>query len=102
MEGRLSGAEIASCILFVTVEPCIMCTFALNLVAIRMAYFGQFNDKFGGCGSLRSDNKFETRGGILEKESLEIIKDFYEKGNQKIPEELRNRSRKRQNLENAE
>lgn len=85
MEMTLSKEEIASCILFVTVEPCIMCTFALNLMGISMAYFGQFNDKFGGCGSLRSDNKFAIRGGILEKESLDIIKDFYEKGNQKIP-----------------
>ena len=34
------------------------------------AYFGQFNDKFGGCGSLRKDNIFEIEGGILEKESL--------------------------------
>jgi tRNA-specific adenosine deaminase 2 len=85
MERTLTRPEIASCILFVTVEPCIMCTFALNLRGISMVYFGQFNDKFGGCGSLRKDNKFSFRGGILEKESLEIIKDFYEKGNQKIP-----------------
>lgn len=47
-----------------------MCTFALNLVGIKKAYFGQFNDKFGGCGSLRKDNQFEIEGGILEKESL--------------------------------
>lgn len=63
--------------LFVTVEPCIMCTFALNLSGIKMCYFGQFNDKFGGCGSLRKDNLFEIQGGIMEKESLEIIKRFY-------------------------
>nr|VVW87644.1 unnamed protein product [Nymphaea colorata] len=76
-----------------------MCTFALNLMRISMVYFGQFNDKFGGCGSLRSDHKFPIRGGIMEKESLAIIKDFYEKGNQKIPEEMRNRSRKKQKIE---
>lgn len=65
MEGRLTREEIASCILFVTVEPCIMCTFALNLMGIHRVYFGQFNDKFGGCGSLRTDHKFQIRGGIL-------------------------------------
>ncbi len=42
-----------------------MCTFALNLMNIKLAYFGQFNDKFGGCGSLRKDNKFAIKGGIL-------------------------------------
>jgi tRNA-specific adenosine deaminase 2 len=51
----------------VTVEPCIMCTHALNLMGIARAYFGQYNDKFGGCGSLRKDNKFEAQGGIMEQ-----------------------------------
>jgi len=25
-------------------------------MGIKKAYFGQYNDKFGGCGSLRKDN----------------------------------------------
>lgn len=70
MENNLSKEQISECILFVTVEPCIMCTFALNLVNIKEVYFGQFNDKFGGCGSLRKDNQFKVRGGIMEKQSL--------------------------------
>jgi len=53
---------------------------------IKKVYFGQFNDKFGGCGSVRKDNKFEINGGIMEKESLAIMKAFYEKGNQRLPE----------------
>ncbi len=44
--------DISLLSLFVTVEPCIMCAYALNLVHIRMVYFGQFNDRFGGCGSV--------------------------------------------------
>jgi len=63
-----------------------MCTHALNLMRIKKVYFGQFNDKFGGCGSVRKDNKFEINGGIMEKESLAIMKAFYEKGNQRLPE----------------
>lgn len=50
--------------LFVTVEPCIMCTYALNLVGIHKVYFGQFNDRFGGCGSVMKANIFPYVGGI--------------------------------------
>ena len=50
--------------LFVTVEPCIMCTYALNLFKIKFVYFGQFNDKFGGCGSVMGRNNFNFRGGV--------------------------------------
>jgi tRNA-specific adenosine deaminase 2 len=63
-EKNITPETISQCILFVTVEPCIMCTHALNLMGIKYAYFGQFNDRFGGCGSLRKDNKFKTFGGI--------------------------------------
>ena len=58
------GVEIENMVLFVTVEPCIMCAHALNLVGIRQVYFGQFNDRFGGCGSVLPANQFIFRGGI--------------------------------------
>ena len=57
-------------ILFVTVEPCIMCTHALNLAKIKYVYFGQFNDRFGGCGSVLKLNQFA-------EESKNILKYFY-------------------------
>ena len=70
-----------------------MCTWALNLTGIPLVYFGQFNDKFGGCGSVRNDHTFRIVGGIREKESYELIKEFYERGNQRLPEEMRHRKR---------
>ncbi len=41
-----------------------MCTHALNIMNIKFAYFGQFNDRFGGCGSVRNNNEFKILGGI--------------------------------------
>jgi tRNA(Arg) A34 adenosine deaminase TadA len=35
-----------------------MCTYALNLIKINKVYFGQFNDRFGGCGSVLKINEF--------------------------------------------
>ena len=39
-------------ILYVTTEPCIMCTAALRLVGIKNVVFGCPNPRFGGCGSV--------------------------------------------------
>lgn len=39
-------------IVFVTVEPCIMCAYALNLKNIKKVYFGCKNERFGGNGSI--------------------------------------------------
>ena len=44
---------------YVTVEPCIMCGYALNLAKIKRVVFGTKNDKFGGNGSILSLHKFK-------------------------------------------
>ena len=49
-EGRVDA--LRGSVLFVTVEPCIMCAAALGLVGISRAVFGCRNDKFGGCGTV--------------------------------------------------
>lgn len=54
-----------------------MCTYALNLFKIKFVYFGQFNDKFGGCGSVMGRNNFKFRGGVKPDESIKLIKEFY-------------------------
>eukprot|EP00375_Theileria_parva_P000248 XP_762917.1 cytidine deaminase [Theileria parva strain Muguga] len=41
-------------VLFVTCEPCIMCTTALQLIGLTEVYYGCKNEKFGGCGSVLS------------------------------------------------
>jgi tRNA-specific adenosine deaminase 2 len=43
-----------------------MCAKALDIAKIRLVYFGQYNDRFGGCGSVLSLNKYICYGGLLE------------------------------------
>ncbi|KAL7621209.1 tRNA(adenine34) deaminase [Parahypoxylon ruwenzoriense] len=43
---------IAECILYVTVEPCVMCASLLRQLGIKKVYFGAVNDKFGGTGGV--------------------------------------------------
>jgi tRNA(Arg) A34 adenosine deaminase TadA len=49
---HFSAADWSRVDVYVTVEPCIMCAWALKLVGIRHVYFGCRNDRFGGCGSV--------------------------------------------------
>ncbi|KAJ0060790.1 hypothetical protein NL108_001681, partial [Boleophthalmus pectinirostris] len=39
-------------VLYVTVEPCIMCAAALRLFNLPVVVYGCRNDRFGGCGSV--------------------------------------------------
>ncbi|CAN1758129.1 tRNA-specific adenosine deaminase TAD2 [Linum perenne] len=54
----LSASQVAEnfskCSLYVTCEPCIMCSAALSILGIKEVYYGCANDKFGGCGSILS------------------------------------------------
>uniref|UniRef100_UPI00358F275D tRNA-specific adenosine deaminase 2 isoform X1 n=1 Tax=Myxine glutinosa TaxID=7769 RepID=UPI00358F275D len=40
--------------LYVTVEPCVMCTAALRFLRIKAVVYGCRNERFGGCGSVLS------------------------------------------------
>jgi len=39
-------------VLYVTVEPCVMCASALRQYGIKAVYYGCANDKFGGTGGV--------------------------------------------------
>ncbi|KAI0862896.1 hypothetical protein F4860DRAFT_470839 [Xylaria cubensis] len=45
-------AIISECVLYVTVEPCVMCASLLRQLGIKKVYFGAVNDKFGGTGGV--------------------------------------------------
>jgi tRNA-specific adenosine deaminase 2 len=109
--GSLAAAEFHRCTLYVTCEPCIMCAGALSLVGMGRVYFGCYNDKFGGCGSIvdvagdgcgacAGDGYgdaasgrhpvvpgagFVTRGGLLGEAAIRLLQDFYILGNPNAP-----------------
>ncbi|ODA80453.1 hypothetical protein RJ55_03411 [Drechmeria coniospora] len=51
---RVDPAILKECILYVTVEPCVMCASLLRQFGIKKVYFGAVNDKFGGTGGVFS------------------------------------------------
>ncbi|KAJ4321971.1 tRNA(adenine34) deaminase [Fusarium piperis] len=51
---RVDRSIVRECILYVTVEPCVMCASLLRQLGIKKVYFGAVNDKFGGTGGVFS------------------------------------------------
>ena len=96
ISARGLASELATCCVYVTVEPCIMCAYALNLAGVKRVVFGAKNDKFGGNGSILSLHRFgekayEVQGGLLAGASIKLLQSFYEHGNLKLPENKRQR-----------
>lgn len=78
---RLNNVQV-----YTTLEPCPMCAGALVLCRIKNLVYGAKDPKAGACGSIMNlaDNKklnhrIKVKGGLMEKECSEIIKDFFGK-----------------------
>ena len=81
---RKSNYRLPNTILYVTVEPCLMCLGALLQARVSMLVFGAFDPKAGACGSFRDilptpgiTHKIKVVPGVLEKECREILQDFF-------------------------
>ncbi|MDB4590209.1 nucleoside deaminase [Flavobacteriaceae bacterium] len=74
----LGGKYLLNCTLYVTLEPCQMCGGALFWSQISKIVYGA-KDKDRGCINLKTKLHPKTKiiGGILEKESYNIIKRFF-------------------------
>ncbi|KAF4974748.1 hypothetical protein FZEAL_8382 [Fusarium zealandicum] len=53
-DARVDRSIIRESILYVTVEPCVMCASLLRQLGVKKVYFGAVNDKFGGTGGVFS------------------------------------------------
>ncbi|MDF1612378.1 nucleoside deaminase [Stygiobacter electus] len=80
----LGSKFLDECDIFITVEPCIMCSGAILLSRIKNVYFGSFEPKFGAAGSLfnildsnKYNHKPNVHSGIYEKESRELLEKYF-------------------------
>lgn len=81
---KLKKWRLTDCEMYVTLEPCSMCTGALINCRLKKLYIGTMDTKTGACGSvlnLLEDYKFnhivEVETGILQKDCETILKDFF-------------------------
>jgi tRNA(adenine34) deaminase len=81
---KLGSERLTGCDLYVTLEPCAMCTAAMSFARIRRLYFGVADPK---GGAVESGGRFfaqptchhrpEVYGGIAESASGALLKNFF-------------------------
>ena len=75
--------RLTGCTLYVTLEPCPMCTGAIINSRIPTVVFGAREEKSGSCGSVidlfyeRYGHRPAVYSGILKDECSEILKAFF-------------------------
>ena len=78
---RLTGTT-----LYVTLEPCVMCAGALVNARVSRVVYGCRDPKAGALDTLyavgrdpRLNHRFEVEGGVLERETRELLQAFFAK-----------------------
>lgn len=80
---KLGGWRLWKCDLYVTLEPCPMCTGAIINARIKRLVYGADDNKAGSCGSIVNlfdlpyNHKPEVIRGICKEECSEILTRFF-------------------------
>ena len=82
---RLGRWRLSDCELYVTLEPCPMCAGAIVNAKLGAVYYGAKDPRGGAFGSIMDLRGYPLYhhptvcGGILEEESLSLMRAFFEK-----------------------
>ncbi|HSO67611.1 MAG TPA: tRNA adenosine(34) deaminase TadA [Desulfatirhabdiaceae bacterium] len=81
---RVGNYRLLNTMLYVTIEPCVMCMGAVIHARIAAVIFGAKDPKWGACGSLyhlgqdvRFNHHPEVISGVCEDECKTIIQSFF-------------------------
>jgi len=81
---KLGNYRLPGCELYVTLEPCVMCSGAMMHARLARVVYGATDPKTGACGSVldlfaqeRLNHHTEVVGGVLAAESSELLKRFF-------------------------
>lgn len=83
-EQLLDNWRLKDCDLYVTLEPCPMCAWAIIQSGIKSVYFGSYDQNYGALGSkidLRTfvNSKLKVFGGIMETECDELLNNYFKR-----------------------
>lgn len=82
-ETVLNNWRLDNCDMYVTLEPCPMCGWAIIQSRIKNLYFGSYDANYGAFSSkidlrsLAQGAKLNVYGGIKEQECDKFLKDFF-------------------------
>ncbi|MDD6440909.1 MAG: tRNA adenosine(34) deaminase TadA [bacterium] len=81
---KIGDWRLEDCTLYVTLEPCQMCSGAIVQARVKKVVVGCMNPKAGCAGSIlnllqvdRFNHQVELETGILEEECSEMMKSFF-------------------------
>ena len=81
---KLKSWRLIDCEMYVTLEPCSMCTGAIINARLKKIYIGAMDEKTGAVGSKLNllkdytfNHKVEYEIGILKNDCENILKDFF-------------------------
>lgn len=88
---KLNSLRLSDCEMYVTLEPCPMCAWAIINSKIKTIYFSSYDTQYGALGGAinlakLANSKIEIFGGIMEDIGDEILKNYFK--------ELRNKNEK--------
>src|SRR5690606_21010552 len=80
----LGNYRLDDTVMYVTLEPCLMCAAALVHARVRRVVFGAFDPKAGGAGGLIDlfalkglNHRVDVFGGVLEQECGALLSEFF-------------------------
>ncbi|HKT28989.1 tRNA adenosine(34) deaminase TadA [Dyella sp.] len=81
---KLANYRIVGATLYVTLEPCAMCSMALVHARVGRVVYGTTDPKTGAAGSVfdtliseRHNHRIQVQGGLLAEESAALLRDFF-------------------------
>jgi len=81
---RVGNFRLLGCKVYVTLEPCPMCAYALVLARIEELIFATRDEKTGACISLyqitndpRLNHRIKVREGLLQEKAAELLRSFF-------------------------
>jgi len=88
---KLGRWRLTDCTVYVTLEPCAMCSGAMILARIKRLVYGASDPKAGTVGSLMNllsheklNHQVEVESGVLAKECGAILSEFFSSRRKKI------------------
>jgi tRNA(adenine34) deaminase len=81
---KVGNHRLPEATLYVTLEPCVMCTGAIAQARVRRVVFGAYDPKAGALGSAVDlsdsralNHRFDVNGGLLADECAGLLQRFF-------------------------
>lgn len=91
---KLGNYRLPGCELFVTLEPCVMCSGAMMHARLARVVYGAPDPKTGACGSVvnlfeqeKLNHHTQLQGGVLAEECGQLLKDFFAMRREQLKQE---------------